>query len=127
MIRTKIYAIDHDSCYRQCRVECALLTSFWFYRCSHCIRLNRMLGMADSTALYPSLPQGSSNYRFYDKIMFASALMYGLLQLVKPFLHFTPTLNVLVYAGAWWDHLSDRYPISESGRCERIKQIIRKN
>ena len=32
------------------------------------------------------------------KIMFASALMYGLLLLVKPFLHFTPTLNVLVYA-----------------------------
>ena len=32
------------------------------------------------------------------KIMFASALMYGLLQLVNPFLHFTPTLNVLVYA-----------------------------
>ena len=26
--------------------------------------------------------------------------------------------------GAWWDHLSDRYPISESGRCERIKTTI---
>ena len=32
------------------------------------------------------------------KIMFASAVMYGLLLLIKPFLHFTPTLNVLVYA-----------------------------
>jgi len=32
------------------------------------------------------------------KIMFASAVMYGLLLLVRPFLHFTPTLNVLVYA-----------------------------
>ena len=32
------------------------------------------------------------------KIMFASAVMYGLLLLVKSFLHFTPTLNVLVYA-----------------------------
>ena len=32
------------------------------------------------------------------KIVCASAMMYGLLLLVKPFLHFTPTLNVLVYA-----------------------------
>ena len=32
------------------------------------------------------------------KIIFASAVMYGLLLLIKPFLHFTPTLNVLVYA-----------------------------
>ena len=32
------------------------------------------------------------------KIVCASAMMYSLLLLVKPFLHFTPTLNVLVYA-----------------------------
>ena len=28
----RIYAVNYDSCYRQCRVEPALLTSFWFYR-----------------------------------------------------------------------------------------------
>ncbi len=39
------------------------------------------------------------------KIMFASALMYGLLQLVKPFLHL-PQDSTRV-CGAWWDHLSD--------------------
>ena len=32
------------------------------------------------------------------KIVCASALMYGLLLSTKPFLHFSPTLNVLVYA-----------------------------
>ena len=32
------------------------------------------------------------------KIILASAIMYGLLLSAKPFLHFSPTLNVLVYA-----------------------------
>ena len=32
------------------------------------------------------------------KIVCASAMMYGLLLCAKPFLHFSPTLNVLVYA-----------------------------
>ncbi len=52
----------------------------------------------DSTVLYPSHLQGSLIIGSMIKIMFASALMYGLLLLVKPSLHFTPTLNVLVYA-----------------------------
>ena len=36
----------------------------------------------------------------------------------------TPYPECTRVCGAWWDHLSDRYPISESGRCERIKTTI---
>ena len=77
--------------------------------------------MADSTVLYPSLPQGSSDYRVYDKNYFRICSDVWPVTTCKTIPTFHPYPECTCVCGAWWDHLSDRYPISESGRCERIK------
>ena len=74
------------------------LPHFGFIGCSHCIRLNRILGMADSTVLYSSLPQGSSNYRVYDKNYVCICCDVWPFAPYKTIPTFHPTLNVLVYA-----------------------------
>ncbi len=105
-IRTKNLCCQPRFCYRQCRLV-YILPHFGFYWCSHCIHLNRILSMADFNWHYTRhYLKGSSNYRVYDEIIFASALMYGLLLLVNKF-YISPLPRTYSMAcGAWWDHLS---------------------
>ena len=80
--------------------------------------------MANSTVLYPLLPQGSSNYRIYDKNYVCICCDVWPLATCKTIPTFHPYSECTRVCGAWWDHLSDCNSIAESGRCERIETNI---
>ena len=80
--------------------------------------------MVHSIVLYPSLPQGSTDSWVYDKNCMRIGYDVWPVATCKTLPTFHPYPECTRVCGVWWDHLSDRHPSSESGRCERIKTNI---
>ena len=113
--RTKEFmTVHYGSCHRQCRVEIlTLLTSFLVLSVQPLYPvLSESLSIADSNATVPVITSGSSNYRVYYKVF--SHLLWCMALRLKTVHHFTPTLNVLMYAVLGWDHFIWSSPTPEN-------------